>query len=281
MADISQIKLPNGDTFDLVDEKSGYLTEETDPVFSASPAAGITSTDISNWNAKVSDDKTWNGVSLSKSTTSSASSYYLPSLSSTSGTTAYLYQATNKPTNNAIAKYDGSAYLKSTTPSANDNSTKVATTAYVDAAIPDVSSFSTTDEKLSVNGITSGQTYYLIMGQAPALSPNTRQWDTTGLKYYGSAGTTNSTGVSRITLGNSTAMGTTDNKQGILKLYGINSYAVELRATDIVTSDKTIELPNKSGKVALTSDIPSVYSSTNTGGYLTMATLPIYDGTVE
>lgn len=36
----------------------------------------------------------------------------------------------------------------------------------------------------------------------------------------------------------------------------------------------------KGATFALTSDIPSVYSSTNTGGYLTMATLPIYDGTV-
>lgn len=27
MADISQIKLPNGDTFDLVDKKSGYIME--------------------------------------------------------------------------------------------------------------------------------------------------------------------------------------------------------------------------------------------------------------
>lgn len=26
MADISQIKLPNGDVFDLVDEKSGFIT---------------------------------------------------------------------------------------------------------------------------------------------------------------------------------------------------------------------------------------------------------------
>lgn len=26
MADISQIKLPNGDIFDLVDEKSGFIT---------------------------------------------------------------------------------------------------------------------------------------------------------------------------------------------------------------------------------------------------------------
>lgn len=28
MADISQIKLPNGDTFDLIDEKSGYITAQ-------------------------------------------------------------------------------------------------------------------------------------------------------------------------------------------------------------------------------------------------------------
>jgi len=28
MADISQIKLPNGDTFDIIDEKSGYITAQ-------------------------------------------------------------------------------------------------------------------------------------------------------------------------------------------------------------------------------------------------------------
>ena len=48
-----------------------------------------------------------------------------------------------------------------------------------------------------------------------------------------------------------------------------------------VTASRVYTLPDKTGTVALTSDIPSVYSSTNTGGYLTMATLPIYDGTVE
>ena len=31
---------------------SGYLTEETDPVFTSSDAYGITSSDISSWNAK-------------------------------------------------------------------------------------------------------------------------------------------------------------------------------------------------------------------------------------
>ena len=41
------------------------------------------------------------------------------------------------PTSNAIAKYDANSYLYSTTPSANDNSTKVATTQYVDAVADD------------------------------------------------------------------------------------------------------------------------------------------------
>ena len=53
MADISQIKLPNGDTYNLVDDTSGYLAEETDPVFSASAASGISTEDIGNWNSKV------------------------------------------------------------------------------------------------------------------------------------------------------------------------------------------------------------------------------------
>jgi hypothetical protein len=45
-------------------------------------------------------------------------------------------KASSTPTANIIAKYDNNAYLYSTTPSANDNSTKVATTAYVDATMP-------------------------------------------------------------------------------------------------------------------------------------------------
>lgn len=86
MADISKIKLPNGTTYNLKDAGaartattlSGYgitdakiengtitlgsntitpLTSftETDPVFTASAAHGITSSDISNWNSKTSN----------------------------------------------------------------------------------------------------------------------------------------------------------------------------------------------------------------------------------
>lgn len=125
-------------TSDLTND-SGFLTSytETDPIFSASAAAGITSTDISNWNAKVSDDKTWNGVTLDK-TSSAGYTGYVPFLTSTTSTTAKLRAMTDTPSSGQIAVYNSSKYLISTTPSANDNSTKVATTAYVDAAIPTV-----------------------------------------------------------------------------------------------------------------------------------------------
>ena len=111
---------------------------ETDPVFSASAAAGITSTDISNWNAKVSDDKTWNGVSLNKTGATFQwmhGEYFIPIAESASSSTMYYIKATYTPTADLISKYDSNKYLYSTTPSANDNSTKVATTAYVDRAI--------------------------------------------------------------------------------------------------------------------------------------------------
>lgn len=119
-----------------IPDTSSFIITETDPVFSASAAAGISSTDISNWNAKVSDDKTWNGVELAKqSTTNSGDSTYVPLATSTSPINMSFTPVKKTPTANAIAKYDASAYLYSTTPSADDNSTKVATAAYVNNAI--------------------------------------------------------------------------------------------------------------------------------------------------
>lgn len=116
---------------------SGFLTSytETDPVFSASAAAGITSTDISNWNAKVSDTGKWNNVELIQDT-QSRDAYYIPTLINFNSTSAKVTYATSSPSSNKIVLWDSNEYIYSTTPSANDNSTKVATTAYVDAAIP-------------------------------------------------------------------------------------------------------------------------------------------------
>ena len=53
-------------------------------------------------------------------------------------------------------------------------------------------------------------------------------------------------------------------------------YKTELRNIQAPTTDSAA-----ANKEYVDNKIPKVYSSTNTNGYLTMATLPIYDGTVE
>jgi hypothetical protein len=55
---------------DIPDLSGTYLTSytETDPIFSASAAAGITATDISNWNAKSNTDEKLKVEQASKGT---------------------------------------------------------------------------------------------------------------------------------------------------------------------------------------------------------------------
>lgn len=140
-------------TSDLTND-SGYITTETDPVFSASPAANITTANISSWNAKVSDDKTWNGVILNKGNAySNNGDIYVPYLDSSSSTVAYTGKATSTPTQGRIAKYDVSAYLYSTTPSTSDNSTKVATTSFVKTALSNITDNNTTYSVSMTNNI--------------------------------------------------------------------------------------------------------------------------------
>ena len=151
---ITDAKIQNG-TITLGSNSITPLTSftETDPVFSASAAAGITSTDISNWNAKVSDTKTWGDVVAPSSRSDTENTRYIPQFSatsSTSGTTATFALTRVEPFAKGIPKWDADKYLYAATPSANDNSTKVATTAYVDNAIPKVYSSTNTGGYLTM-----------------------------------------------------------------------------------------------------------------------------------
>jgi len=78
-----------------------------------------------------------------------------------------------------------------------------------------------TDTKLQVAAVTSGTTYYPIVGTGTTAA--TRQYDTTGFIYKGTNGTTSAVGSAQLTLGNSTASGTANNKQGQLIMYGSNA----------------------------------------------------------
>lgn len=113
-----------------------------------------------------------------------------------------------------------------------------------------------TDEKLKIAAVTSGTTYYPVVA-ANSTAAAARQYDATGLAYDGTNGTTSAVGTAKITLGNSTASGTANNKKGQVVLYGSTAYATTIDPGS-PTAARTITLPNKTGTVALTSDIPTI-----------------------
>ena len=113
-----------------------------------------------------------------------------------------------------------------------------------------------TDEKLKIAAVTSGTTYYPVVA-ANSTTAATRQYDATGLAYAGTNGTTSAVGTAKITLGNSTASGTANNKKGQITLYGSTAYATTIDPGS-PTAARTITLPDKAGTVALTSDIPTI-----------------------
>lgn len=116
-----------------------------------------------------------------------------------------------------------------------------------------------TDTKVTTAALTSGTTYYPIL--ATGENTATRQIDSTlgGLKYTSTAGTTSVIGTAILQLGNATASGAANNEQGVIRLYGPGAtYYIDLKATTIGSSNKTITFPNKTGTVALGGDTTSL-----------------------
>lgn len=122
-----------------------------------------------------------------------------------------------------------------------------------------------TDTKLQVAAVTSGTTYYPIVGTGTTAA--TRQYDTTGFIYKGTNGTTSTVGSAQLTLGNSTASGTANNKQGQLIMYGSNAKKATITLA-APSADISLTLPTSGGTLALTSQLPTVPTSTgsNTTG---------------
>ena len=119
------------------------------------------------------------------------------------------------------------------------------------------------DEKLKIAAVTSGTTYYPIVAANSTAAAN-RQYDATGLAYLGTNGTTSAVGVAKITLGNSTASGTANNKQGSIGLYGSTAYLTTI-ISGAPTAANTLTLPTATGTFALTSDLPTTVSKTAAG----------------
>lgn len=76
---------------------------------------------------------------------------YIPYVNSTTATAAALVGMRDSVSARTIAVRTADGYLRAATPSASDNSTRVATTEYVDNAIPKVYSSTNTSGYLTMN----------------------------------------------------------------------------------------------------------------------------------
>ena len=207
---------------DIPDLSGTYLTSytETDPVYSASAASGITSSDISNWNSKTSNT----GTITSVKTTAGAHT----TINVSSGAANF-----NVPT--------------ATSHLTNDSGF--------------ITSF--TDENVKSTAVTAATTYYLT-GSTSSSTATGGLSKHAAIKAYVTANS-GTGGSARIDLGNTTATTSAGGKEGIIRLYGTSAtYYVDLKA-GAPSANRTITLPNKTGTVALTDDIPTVPTITLNG----------------
>lgn len=109
---------------------------ESDPVFSASAASGISNTDISNWNNKVDKTSSVNKV-YGTDSNGDQTTYNVANASNVGG---------------AIAKYDSSGRLKSATPSQSDDA---ANKGYVDGVISNPNLLINGDFRVNQRGASS------------------------------------------------------------------------------------------------------------------------------
>ena len=116
------------------------------------------------------------------------------------------------------------------------------------------------DEKLGTDAVTSGTTYYIVAG-TNTTGAERKKYDASGIAYKATNGTANGTnGEALLTLGNSTASTSANWKAGKIFLYSSSAYGGTLVPEAITSSSKTWTLPNKTGTIALTSDIPDTSS---------------------
>ena len=129
--------------------------------------------------------------------------------------------------------------------------------ALVAGDIPDLSgTYSTTDTKVSTAAAITNNTYYPTLG-TNTTAATTKYYDPDGFSYYNLLGTSQSVGQGMVILGNNVASPTEGNKQGLLKLFGIGDKYVTIStsSTTALSENRSITIPDKTGTIALTSDL--------------------------
>ena len=279
MADISKIKLPDGNTYNIKDTVSGYTTNTgtvtsvtikgTSPIVSSSSSAITTSgtRTISHANSgvtpgdytKVTVNATGHVTDGSNPTT--LSGYGITDAKIESGTIT-LGSDTITPLTSHQTVTDGNPTLDWSTQST------VATIGSTDIHVT-MPSNPNTDKSVTAVATdpTSTTGYYPIMVTG-ATNQQPKYSSKSAFKFNITNGTASDNGWSSICIGNNIASGTANNMKGYLTLYSAGTYRTNL-STNTITANTDVYLPTTSGTLALTSQIPTItdtYSGTSSDG---------------
>lgn len=290
----------NGDVYKLQDNESGYITSYTDekvkatdlslstngiyyPVLGGSSGNAETKKYSSIFNVSYNDangqttldigdnnSTGWGNIQLRKGgygfiirpdLSASLSSWVTLNLPEEDGTLALTSDIPTVPT----ISLNGS----STTSASFYAPTTAGTSGYVlssnGSGAPSWVSAVLTDEKLKTTDAAAnrGYTLYPVIGSANTSSATTKYIDTTGLKYSLYNGNGEDLGWVTLVLGNGISSDITNGKSGFIELYGAGSKTT-LISTQASADDRYVDFPDKSGTVALTSDIPSNFTGSTT-----------------
>lgn len=130
-----------------------------------------------------------------------------------------------------------------------------------------------TDEKMKWTASTNSNTYYPLVSTSTATTSTANTLNSiTFYQHYDTGG-----GYRRLVLGNTTTYTSTGGAYGTIRLYGTGAtYYGDLNpgtiGTNSLTSNRTWTLPNKTGTIALTSDIPDVSSFITDAGVTKITT---------
>ena len=277
MADVSKIKLPSGTTYNIKDGNALPLTggSVTGPVSfgdSVSIDEATVGNLVVNGSASFTNNlqaNTINGIAVGSSPKFTDTTY--SSLAAASGGTAVSLVTTGvKYTWNSKTSNTGTITSVKTT--AGTHTTINVSSGTVTFNVPTKTSHLTndsgyitsfTDVNVTNTAVTAATTYYLT-GSTSSSTVTGGLSKHAAIKAYVTANS-GTGGSARVDLGNTTATTSAGGKEGIIRLYGTSAtYYVDLKA-GAPSANRTITLPNKTGIVALTSDIPTVPTITLNG----------------
>ena len=127
-------------------------------------------------------------------------------------------------------------------------------TAYIDTTYGDLEG----NVKHTATNPTTSTTYGITFHASPNSDNTNKALRTSdGVRYAALEGTSSNNGYGILIVGNNVASGTAGNKYGRVRIYSKSTYYGEFTLASSITANRTYTFPDKTGTVAMTSDLPT------------------------